>query len=58
MSPTADQYLSVGDLADMIGVSRQTIYRMIGNGTAPRARHFGHQIRFAQSDVNAWLDAA
>lgn len=51
-------FISVAELAETIGVAPYTVYEMVKRGDAPRARRFGRQIRFARTDVDAWLDAA
>jgi excisionase family DNA binding protein len=52
-----DQFLSVGDLAALLGVSRSTVYEWRYTGNGPRGIRIGRQVRFARSDVEAWLEA-
>lgn len=56
--PTEDTYMTVSELAEIVGLAPYTVYEMVKRGDAPRARRFGRQIRFARTDVDAWLDAA
>lgn len=56
--PTKDTYMTVNELAEIVGLAPYTVYEMVKRGDAPRARRFGGRIRFARSDVDAWLDAA
>lgn len=51
-----DRLLNVEDLAQFLGVPRQTIYVWRSQGTAPRAVKVGKHLRFRRSDVNAWLE--
>jgi excisionase family DNA binding protein len=47
--------LSIETLADYVGVPVVTIYRWRTEGKGPRALHVGRHLRFALSDVQAWL---
>ena len=47
--------LSVSDLAEYLGVPQQTIYDWRVHGRGPRASKVGKRLRFAASDVRAWL---
>jgi len=49
--------LSVPDLAEYLGVPVQTIYDWRLRGEGPRAYRFGKRIKFAVSDVRAWVDS-
>lgn len=53
-----EEFLTVKELTEVAPVSRATVYRMIKDGTGPRARRIGHRVYFARTDVDAWLDAA
>ena len=48
--------IGVEELAEYLGVPVQTIYDWRLSGRAPRAYKFGKNLRFAASDVQAWLD--
>ena len=60
MNPDTDNLLepllSVPDLAEYLGVPVQTIYDWRLRGEGPRAYRFGKRIKFAVSDVRAWVD--
>jgi excisionase family DNA binding protein len=49
--------IGVEELAGYLGVPVQTIYDWRLTGRAPRAFKLGKHLRFAVSDVQAWLDA-
>ena len=49
--------IGVEELAEYLGVPVQTIYDWRLTGKAPRAFKLGKHLRFALSDVRAWLDA-
>ncbi|MBV6728587.1 helix-turn-helix transcriptional regulator [Nocardioides daeguensis] len=48
--------IGVEELAEYLGVPVQTIYDWRLSGRAPRAFKLGKHLRFAVSDVQAWLD--
>lgn len=47
--------LSVKDVAELLGVSEKTIYRMIRNETIPCFR-VGGQWRFDRREINSWIE--
>lgn len=48
--------IGVEELADYLGVPVQRVYDWRLSGRAPRAYKFGKHLRFAVSDVRAWLE--
>lgn len=48
--------IGVEELAEWLGVPIQTIYDWRLSGRAPRAHKIGKHMRFALSDVEAWLE--
>jgi excisionase family DNA binding protein len=48
--------LSIEALAEYVGVPVVTIYRWRTEGKGPCAVRIGRHIKFALSDVQAWLD--
>lgn len=54
-----DNFLTVNQVAEIMGVSRFTIYRMVHNGTLPAYRVNNKKlIRFKQSDINRMLEGS
>jgi len=51
-----DPLLSNGDLAEHLGVSIKTIYVWRQTGRGPVGIRMGRHLKFAVSDVRAWLD--
>jgi len=51
-----DRWLSVIEIADYLGVSKDTIYRWIENQTLP-ANRVGRLWKFKASEVDAWVKA-
>jgi excisionase family DNA binding protein len=49
--------LSIDDVADYLGVSVTTIYDWRVAGKGPRAIKVGRHLRFAVSDLMAWVGA-
>ncbi len=46
--------MTVAELADLLGVNRNTIYRLVQRGELP-CHHIGRAKRFSREDVNAFL---
>jgi len=63
-TPTRHEYdeagaralIGVEELAEYLGVPAQTIYDWRLSGRAPRAFKLGKHLRFAASDIAAWLE--
>ena len=49
----AEQLLTVGQVADLIAVSRQEVYRL----DIPRVRIRKRSLRWRPSDVRAWIES-
>ena len=54
--PAADGLLTVEQLADYLGVPRQTIYRWNHTGDGPPPLKVGRHRRYRRRDVERWLD--
>ena len=57
----SDKYIKIGDLTEILGVSRSTIYKWVCADTFPKPVHFGNAeknstIRWVQSEVEQWLE--
>jgi len=48
-------YMTVGDVATELNVSRMTVYRLIHDGQL-RASEFGHNIRVHRGDLETYLE--
>ena len=51
-----DPLVSVDELAEYLGVPIRTIYDWRQTGHGPRGIRIGRHLKFAVSDVMAWLD--
>ncbi len=52
------QLMTIEDLAEYLGDSKQTIYKYIREGTAPPyIRISSKNIKFDKADVDQWLEA-
>lgn len=51
------EWLSIEELADLLGVSVKTVRAWRYRKTAPRGAVFGRHVRFRKSDVDAWIEA-
>ena len=49
--------LSVAELAEYLGVPVATVYDWRSAGVGPVGHRFGRHVKFAVSDVRAWMDA-
>lgn len=49
------KFLSAKETADLLGVSRYTVYRMIERGELP-AHKIGRLVRIPQTGINALLE--
>lgn len=47
--------LSVKDVADYLGVPRQTLYAWRHKGEGPRCLKVGRYLRYRRQDLEAWL---
>lgn len=56
---SAERLLTAEDLADQLGISVSSIYRMRSTGESlPRATRVGARaVRWRQADVDNWLEA-
>jgi excisionase family DNA binding protein len=48
-------YITVEEIAELLRVSRMTIYRLVNDGTIPSTR-IGRSIRIRRTDFNAYLN--
>lgn len=49
--------LSVGDLADYLGIPKQTLYQWRSRHYGPPGCRVGKYVRYRLVDVDAWLEA-
>lgn len=49
-----EKWLSVEEIAEYLGVSKETIYRWLDRGTIP-AHRIGKLWKFKPSDVDEWV---
>jgi len=47
---------TVEDVAEYLGVPRNTLYQWRTKGYGPRGVRVGKHVRYRPDDVNAWLD--
>jgi excisionase family DNA binding protein len=50
-----DEWMSVKELADWLGVEPQVLYNLRYAHGEPRGVRVGRQLRFRKSDVELWL---
>jgi excisionase family DNA binding protein len=51
-----DEWLSLDDIAEELGIPLRTIYAQRSRGVGPRGYRIGKHVRVRRSDLNAWLD--
>jgi len=49
------RYLTIDEVCDLTGLSRQTLAKMRCSGTGPAFMKLGRAIRYAEADLQAWL---
>lgn len=49
-------YVSLAELAAQLKVSVQTIYDLRSKGRGPRGFRVGTQLRFRESEIDAWVE--
>lgn len=54
--PSLEPLLDIAELADYLGVPLSTVYDWRARGLGPRAYRFGKRLKFALSDVQAWME--
>jgi excisionase family DNA binding protein len=50
-------YLAPSEVADLLGVSHDTVLRAVARGELPAIRLGARLVRIARTDVDAWLAA-
>lgn len=50
-----DSLMTLGEVAEYLRLSKDTIYRMVQSGRIPASK-VGSQWRFRQGDVDNWLE--
>jgi excisionase family DNA binding protein len=48
--------LSIEDVADYLGVPKNTLYQWRTKGYGPTGRRIGKYVRYRSEDVDAWID--
>ncbi|MGW5740772.1 helix-turn-helix transcriptional regulator [Amycolatopsis sp. NPDC003861] len=48
--------LSIEDVADYLGVPKNTLYQWRTKGYGPTGRRIGKYVRYRSEDVDAWVD--
>lgn len=51
-----EELITIKELAVMVRVSVQTVYRWRAEGSGPRSIVAGRSVRYRASDVRRWLD--
>lgn len=55
---TAPRYLDINDLAEVLGLSKASLYRWRSDGTdMPKGFKIGSRIRWTQESVDEWIEA-
>lgn len=49
--------LSIDDVADYLGVPKNTLYQWRSKGYGPTGRRIGKYVRYRAEDVDAWIDS-
>jgi excisionase family DNA binding protein len=52
---TTAEWLSISDLAEMLQVPLNTVYRWRYQGSGPVGHKMGRHVRFHKDDVDSWI---
>ncbi len=52
-----DRLINIQTLAELLGVSRRHIYRLVDAGKIPRPVKLGGVVRWNGTDIQRWIDA-
>lgn len=55
-APLDNEYLTVGEVATRLRLSKMTVYRFVHAGTFPGTLRVGRGFRIPATAVRAWLD--
>ena len=50
------EFLSIGDLSEVLGIKKSTLYSLVENGELPHYK-IGRLVRFKRNDVDAWMES-
>ncbi|GLY35242.1 hypothetical protein Amsp01_012660 [Amycolatopsis sp. NBRC 101858] len=48
--------LSIDDVADYLGIPKNTLYQWRTKGYGPTGRRIGKYVRYRSEDVDSWVD--
>ncbi|RBM19234.1 excisionase [Prauserella sp. PE36] len=48
--------LTIDDLADYLGIPKNTLYQWRSKGYGPTGRRIGKHVRYRPADVDAWIE--
>ena len=48
--------LTVKEVAEMLGLSERTVYRLADSGTMPRPVKLGAAVRWRRSELEEWIE--
>lgn len=51
-----ERLLTLGKVADTLGVNKRTVYRLIAKGDLPQPLKVGHSVRLSVSDVTEYFE--
>lgn len=56
--PMHSSYLDINDLAEVLGLSKASLYRWRSDGTdMPQGFKIGSRVRWTQQSVDEWIEA-
>jgi excisionase family DNA binding protein len=53
----SEKLLSVDELAEKLGLSKETVYGFNKKGTGPKRIRIGRYVRYRPADVESWLES-
>ena len=55
-NPVGDSLLTLDNVAELLSVTKRTVYRLIAKGELAKSHKVGHSVRFFVSDVSAYFE--
>mgnify|MGYP001361136324 CR=1 FL=1 len=55
-NPVGDSLLTLDKVAELLSVTKRTVYRLIAKGEFAKPHKVGHSVRFFVSDVTAYFE--
>lgn len=55
-NPVGDRLITLDNVAELLSVTKRTVYRLIAKGELAKPHKVGHSVRFFASEVEAYYE--